>query len=616
MYDRKTWIVVAACVVLLAVNLYFMSTQKAEMKARQDIEDANKPPEAKAAAAADGTPATTPKPAELEAVTPQPQEAEVVVTLDTPTAVFSLTSYGGGIRTVEIKGQTGVLGPVKMNQHGASPIGALAPNSDTFEGTTYEFVEAESVSGKKVVFRGKLDTGVIVTKTWSLVESGTGSGFQLDFVLELKNATDKPAPLEKYSLFLGAAAPVGQNEKGDGTQLIYHDGGALKTVGANSFAGGWFSKEKIIDTETVGKLEYAGVADQFFASVLRPVEPYTSLVWSKVGDLKLGEKDFKSIRAGISLPKVEIPAGESRSYTYRLFTGPKENRTLQKMENEQGVAWGDIMNYGWWSPFSRFMNRSLIWIHSLIEGSTGKAAWGLAVILLTIVIRTVIWPLYNRSNRTAKRMSKLKPEMDKLREKYPDDPTKVSQETMALYKKYGINPLGSCLPMFAQLPIFMGFFAMLNHAVEMRGSGFLWIKDLAEPDTFGHLLGYPINVLPILMGITSMIQMAMMPSTGGDKTQATMMKLMPIMFVVICYNSPAALALYWTTSNLFSITQTWLSNRLPEPELKPVKSNGKKGFMERMAEQAEAQKKMRQASGRVVEPGDDQPKKRPPRTGG
>lgn len=275
------------------------------------------------------------------------------------------------------------------------------------------------------------------------------------------------------------------------------------------------------------------------------------------------------------------------------------------------------MNYGFFSPFSRFMNWSLWWVHAVTDKVSGKWSWGLAVIVLTLLLRTAIWPLYNRSNRTMKRMSKLKPEIDKLKEKYPDDPQKMNQEMMKLYRTYGVNPLGGCLPMFAQLPIFFGFYSMLLHAVEMRGQEFLWVADLSQPDTVGHLLGLPINPLPIVMAITSFAQMAMMPNTGGDKTQMMIIKLMPFMFLFICYNFASALALYWTVSNVFSIGQTWLSNRLPEPELK-AKAGGGKSFVERMAERADQAQKMRQATGRVVDPKDDAgpSKKRPPRTGG
>jgi YidC/Oxa1 family membrane protein insertase len=207
--------------------------------------------------------------------------------------------------------------------------------------------------------------------------------------------------------------------------------------------------------------------------------------------------------------------------------------------------------------------------------------------------------------------------MDKLKEKYPDDPNKLNTEMMGLYRKFGINPLGGCLPMFIQIPIFFGFYRMLQYAVELRGQGFLWVDDLSQPDTLGHIAGVPMNLLPIVMAITSFLQIKMTPMTG-DKMQQRIIMFMPFMFFFFCYNFASALALYWTTQNIFSIGQTWLMSKVPEPELKPVKGAGK-SWVQRMAErQAELQKlqKQRQAAGgmRDVTPPDK--KKRPPRTGG
>jgi YidC/Oxa1 family membrane protein insertase len=218
-----------------------------------------------------------------------------------------------------------------------------------------------------------------------------------------------------------------------------------------------------------------------------------------------------------------------------------------------------------------------------------------------------------------KRMSKLAPKMAELKEKYADDPNKLNTEMMGLYRKYGINPLGGCLPMLIQIPIFFGFFRMLDYAVELRNQPFLWVNDLSQPDTLTHWLGIPINILPIVMAITSALQMAMMPKTG-DKMQQRIMMMMPLMFFFFCYNYASALALYWTTQNIFSIGQTWLMNKIPEPELVARKDGGKKSWVQRMAEkQAEMQKlqKERGKSGGMRNVTPEAPKKKgPPRTGG
>jgi YidC/Oxa1 family membrane protein insertase len=294
---------------------------------------------------------------------------------------------------------------------------------------------------------------------------------------------------------------------------------------------------------------------------------------------------------------------------------------LRKLENTKaaGDGWGDMMQYGWFGFVSRPLNWLLNTLHIGLDKLSTEQSWGLAIIFLTIIVRIFIWPLHAKSTHTMKRMSKLQPKMAELKEKYADDPNKLNTEMMGLYRKYGINPLGGCLPMFIQIPIFFGFFRMLDYAVELRNQPFLWVDDLSQPDTLTHWLGIPINILPVVMAGTSVIQMAMMPKTG-DKMQQRIMMMMPLMFFFFCYNYASALALYWTTQNIFSIGQTWLMNKVPEPELVARKDGGKKSWVQRMAEkQAEMQKlqKERGKSGGMRNVTPEPPKKKgPPRTGG
>jgi len=619
MYDRKTWIVVIACSILLAINITLQQKNAKAIAEQKKLEA----PEQIVPAPDASTPAATAedKAGALVEAEPTAQVVEQLAKLETPETIFTFTSIGGGLKHAEFKNQTnGAEGPVRLNRHGVSPIGAIADGPDRVEGIGYEFLDKESVPGKSVVMAGRLPSGLRAKKTWSLVETGNpGDPYRLDLKILLENPGDTTVNLDSYSVFLGTAAPLDNVERGEQTGFVLRDDRDFSFTSVSSFAGGWFGKkEKSIITESVSKSDYAGVANQFFATVLKPLEPGESVLWSKTSDVTLagGTKPVKVIRAGLRFPAVVLSPNETRGFSYQVFTGPKENRMLRKM----GDDWGDLMNYGFFSPFSRFMNWSLWWVHAGMDKVSNKWSWGLAVVVLTLLLRTAIWPLYNRSNRTMKRMAKLKPEIDKLKEKHPDDPQKMNQEMMKLYRVYGVNPLGGCLPMFAQLPIFFGFYSMLLHAVEMRGQPFLyWVTDLSQPDTVGHLLGIPINPLPIVMAITSFAQMAMMPNTGGDKTQMMIIKLMPFMFLFICYNFASALALYWTVSNIFSIGQTWLSNRMPEPVLKAKASGGGKSFVERMAEradQAQRTQQMRQAKGREVDPKDDGSKKRPPRTGG
>jgi YidC/Oxa1 family membrane protein insertase len=368
-------------------------------------------------------------------------------------------------------------------------------------------------------------------------------------------------------------------------------------------------------------VEYAGVTNQFFATVLRPAEPAVTNVWAKAEQVTLpnaanGAKTVPSVRAGMQLPPVVINPREPRTISYTVFVGPKHNTMLRKMEKSFGGDWGDVMQYGWFWFVSRPLNWLLNFYHNLLDGVASDWSWGLAIIFLTITVRIFIWPLHAKSTHTMKRMAKLQPEMAKLKEKYPDDPNKLNTEMMGLYRKYGINPLGGCLPMLIQIPIFFGFYRMLQYAVELRGQGFLWVEDLSQPDTLTYWFGVPINLLPIVMAITSYLQIKMTPMTG-DKMQQNIIKFMPFLFFFFCYNFASALALYWTTQNIFSIGQTWLMNKIPEPELKARKVSDKKSWVQKMAErQAEMQRMQKEKAAGGMKDVTPDKKKRPPRTGG
>jgi YidC/Oxa1 family membrane protein insertase len=169
--------------------------------------------------------------------------------------------------------------------------------------------------------------------------------------------------------------------------------------------------------------------------------------------------------------------------------------------------------------------------------------------------------------------------MTEMREKFKDDPQKMNQEVMKLYKEYGVNPFSGCLPLLVQIPIFFGFYSMLGTAIELRNSSFFWVADLSQPDTIGYILGLPINVLPIVMAGTMVWQMVITPKTG-DAMQQRIFYFMPIIFLVFCYNYASGLALYWTTQNLFSIVQLYLTRNKPLPTLEKKSIVAKRAAVE------------------------------------
>ena len=612
MYDRKTWIVLAVCGGLLALNFHYASKNQramAEARAREEALQKSKPAI---------EPASKESSAGLSVTPPPPPTEEELVTLSNDKVSFVFTNIGGGIKTAVFQNEFEVgskTSKVEINRFHIGGIGTLAGAGETLENMMFSKIDAESVEGKKVVYSATLPSGIVAKKIYSINEGNeAGAPYLIDLELRFENPTANAVNLSQWSLFLGEASPLYHAEVPQQTGYFWRDNDTIHFTDGSSFKGGWFSSAKsIAGSPTNTPIQFAGVTNQFFATVIQPKETALTSMWARSSQVTLPSdaRPVTSVNGGLRLPALQLNAASSTALGYRIFIGPKHNPMLRKMDSSLGQGWGDVMQYGWFWWVSRPLNWLLNTFHHILNNISPKWAWGLAIILLTITVRTAIWPLHAKSTHTMKRMAKLQPEMAKLKEKYGDDPNKLNTEMMGLYRKFGINPLGGCLPMLIQIPIFFGFYRMLQYAVELRGQGFLWVDDLSQPDTVWHFAGIPLNLLPIVMAITSFLQIQITPKTG-DKMQQRIIMLMPFMFFFFCYNFASALALYWTTQNIFSIGQTWLMNKVPEPELKPVKGAGK-SWVQRMAErQAEMQK---QRNGmRNVTP--DSQKKRTPRTGG
>ena len=240
---------------------------------------------------------------------------------------------------------------------------------------------------------------------------------------------------------------------------------------------------------------------------------------------------------------------ERRAYTF--YAGPKKQSLLW----DDGMK--DVMEFGMWSWLCYPMVWLLTMFHAVIPN------YGVAIILLTILVRLVFWPLTRKSTEGMKKMQEIQPLLKEIQAKYKDNPQRMQQETWALYKEKKVNPLSSCLPMLIQIPVFIALFQVLRSAVELRYAGFLWISDLSEPERlfaswfpFGGL-----NILPLLMAATMYLQSKLTPSTGDKSQQRMMTVFMPLMMLVMFYSFASALSLYWTLSQVISILQMWLMRR-------------------------------------------------------
>ncbi len=303
-------------------------------------------------------------------------------------------------------------------------------------------------------------------------------------------------------------------------------------------------KDKNIYT---GTLEWVTVQDRYFMSSIiapKPVEASMRLFLSQDGSM---------LEAQYMQPETAIQPGTRHAYEYKLFFGPKSMKVLQQCAYNLSKA----IDFGMFDILAKpclwFMN----FLYSIIPN------YGLAIIILTIATKIALWPLGTKSYKSMAQMKKIQPLMMEIRKKYKNDKKKMNEETMALYKTYKVNPVGGCLPMLVQIPVFFALYRMLYEAIELRHAHFLgWITDLSAPDRLFHFSfsipfmepPYGIPVLTIIMGATMFLQQQMSPSVG-DATQAKMMKFMPIIFTVIFINFSSGLVLYWLINNILSIAQ-------------------------------------------------------------
>ncbi|MCK5541388.1 MAG: membrane protein insertase YidC [Desulfobacterales bacterium] len=307
-------------------------------------------------------------------------------------------------------------------------------------------------------------------------------------------------------------------------------------------------KKKIEDKDTYsGNITWAGYTTRYFMSCVIPEKPVN-------GEFKVSNSN-DILTSTLYLPMERIDPGKMLTVPLSCFMGPKSLAILKKSKESLTKA----VNFGWFTILAKPLLIGMNLIHQVLPN------YGVAIIVLTILIKIVLWPLGTKSYKSMNEMKKVQPLMVKIREKYKDDKQKMNKEVMALYKTYKVNPVSGCLPMIAQMPIFFALYRMLYQAIELRHAPFMgWIQDLSAPDRLFHFNfsipfmqePYGIPLLTIIMGATFFLQQKMTP-TSGDPTQARMMMLMPIFMTVIFINFPAGLVLYFFANNIISMGQQY-----------------------------------------------------------
>ncbi len=280
---------------------------------------------------------------------------------------------------------------------------------------------------------------------------------------------------------------------------------------------------------------WIGVVQHYFVTAWIPDAKYNATLETR----KVGENNVIGFRS----PTINIPAGMQYDVGATLYTGPK----IQSELKDLAAGLNQTVDYGWLWPIAQVLFIGLKFFHGLVGN------WGWAIILLTCVVKLILFPLSAKSYRSMAKMRLIAPEMQRLKEEHGEDRMKFSQEMMALYKKEQVNPLSGCLPLLLQMPIFLALYWVLMESVELRHAPWLgWIQDLSAMD--------PLFILPLIMGVTMFIQQSLNPQPT-DPMQAKIMRLMPIVFTVFLLFFPAGLVLYWIVNNLLTILQQWMVNR-------------------------------------------------------
>ena len=519
---------------------------------------------------------------------------EDLVVISNENARYTFTSHGGGLKLVELAKYPETVSARRQRQPQTNRVATL--NSVTLS-PTLAILDGEAVQGDGIFKLSKanenavraekaLPNGLTIVKDFQL-----STNYLLTATVKLENHSGQTLTLPQQEWVVGTATPMGPRDDGSAVGVIWYNG--AKTAGDIGTAT-YFSSKGFMCMPKVPPQEYRGgesnvywaaVHNQFFALAVMPPQPAQSLVVRRQ-DLPrpTGEEAQyvsasgpppQGYEAALIYPALTLTNNQAIERQLYIYAGPKEYRTLATIADRLNNNLDQVMSLGFFGFVSKALLLGMNWMHQSL-----KFSYGWAIVAITTLIKLIFWPLTQASTRSMKRMQALQPEIKKLQEKYKDEPQKLSQKQLEFWRKNKVNPMGGCLPMLLQIPVFFGFLTMIRSAIELRGAPWLWVPDLSKPDTLYMIpglgfipfigiagQGLPLNLLPLLMGATMLWQARMTPpSPGMDPTQQAIMKYLPLMFLVGLYNFSAGMTLYWTVNNIWTIAQTKLTRtKTPEP---------------------------------------------------
>jgi YidC/Oxa1 family membrane protein insertase len=401
---------------------------------------------------------------------------------------------------------------------------------------------------RRVVFELKRDSFAL-RKTFTIPESGNLLAVQHELLRE-------PEGLENWGLSWAGGIRATEDFKGDAPRGYFQ---------ASVLAEGKVQKKQpaaLGDAvlEFPGQTFFLGIQNKYFLAAVVPQGEHQgpARIWKE----EVGERNRKDFAVAGEILVDRTSGVASNDVGYDVYIGPLDFAALTA--TGLGIEGAIDLGYTWVRPLSQFILKLLIGMHKIVPN------YGVVIILFSVLISLLFFPLTFKSTKSMRDMAALKPRLEALKQKHAKDPQKLSEATMKLYKEAGVNPLGGCLPLLLQMPIFFALYAVLFHTIELRGAPFVgWIRDLSQPDILFRLpfslpiIGSAIGLLPIIMGITSFIQAR---QTAVDPSQKAMTMMMPVVMTFVFFSFPSGLVLYWLTNNVMMILQRSLMKPSVIPE--------------------------------------------------
>ncbi len=450
---------------------------------------------------------------------------ETVIIKETDRYIVTFSSVGGAITNIKLK--NGVCSAidrgcdlvyVKSAENKIFNISGLGSNRTP---STNFSIEGK---GEELIFTAKISGGIELIKKYII----RNTCYNIDLEMYIRNISDGQITT---SYIINTAADVGIDSKIDigYIQAVVEIDDKMKKSGG--------SKDPI-----KGNVGYVGVHNRYFSVIAKNYVPSGEVIIKKLSD--------GNMSTAVRVSEFAVLPRSVVCHKFLLYAGP----TDKKIMGEYGLA--SAADQGLLGGISGFLLASLKLFHKIFRN------WGIAVILLSVMVNLALFPLSRKSYESMKKMQSIQPHMDNLRVEHKDNPQKLNKEMMELYKKYDVNPMGGCLPLLLQMPVFIALYQALMKSLELRGSGFLWVRDLSMPDAVPlsfslPLIGNTINVLPILMTIAMVFQQRFSTIKGAaqseqQKQQQQMMVIMPVVFLFIMYSFPSGLVLYWLVNTILT----------------------------------------------------------------